>query len=106
MGRMKLDRAGRRGPRRTEGPQDFGDIENESSGEEFASLRDNIPFGSPASNQFGTYFIGYSRRLWVIERMLENMFVGDPRGRHDRILDYSRPLTGSTFFAQWLFVCK
>lgn len=61
-------------------------------------LRDNMPFGSPGTDTFGTYFIGYSRRLWVTERMLERMFVGDPTGKHDRILDYSRPLTGSTFF--------
>lgn len=71
----------------------------EASGEELAILRDNMPFGSPGSGVFGTYFIGYSRRLWVVEKMLERMFVGDPPGLHDRILDYSRPLTGSTFFA-------
>jgi putative iron-dependent peroxidase len=73
-------------------------IEDEQ-GEEQSILRDNMPFGSPASGQFGTYFIGYSRKLWVIERMLERMFVGDPPGMHDRILDYSTPITGVTFFA-------
>jgi putative iron-dependent peroxidase len=73
-------------------------IEDEH-GEEQAILRDNMPFGSPASGQFGTYFIGYSRKLWVVERMLEKMFVGDPPGMHDRILDYSKPVTGVTFFA-------
>lgn len=26
------------------------------------------------------------------------MFGGDPPGLNDRILDFSRPLTGSTFF--------
>ena len=62
-------------------------------------LRDNMPFGSPASGEFGTYFIGYSRYLWVIERMLERMFIGDPPGLHDRLLDFSTALTGSTFFA-------
>lgn len=62
-------------------------------------LRDNMPFGSPGSDEFGTYFIGYSRHLWVIEKMLERMFVGDPVGLHDRILDYSEPKTGVTFFA-------
>ncbi|PHH78821.1 hypothetical protein CDD80_6192 [Ophiocordyceps camponoti-rufipedis] len=61
-------------------------------------LRDNMPFGAPGSGQFGTYFIGYSARLWVTERMLERMFVGDPPGKHDRILDYSRAVTGGVFF--------
>lgn len=30
--------------------------------------------------------------------MLERMFIGDPPGLHDRLLDFSTPLTGSTFF--------
>lgn len=73
-------------------------IEDEN-GEEQEILRDNMPFGSPGAGEFGTYFIGYSRRLWVIEKMLERMFVGDPPGLHDRILNFSKPVTGTTFFA-------
>ena len=68
-------------------------------GVEHDILRDNMPFGSPGSSSFGTYFIGYSRYLWVIEKMLENMFIGDPPGAYDRLLDFSRATTGSTFFA-------
>lgn len=62
-------------------------------------LRDNMPFGRPGSKEFGTYFIGYSRHLWVTEKMMERMFVGDPPGLHDRVLDFSVPVTGTTFFA-------
>lgn len=62
-------------------------------------LRDNMPFGSPGAGEFGTYFIGYARYLWVIERMLQRMFIGDPPGLHDRLLDFSTALTGSVFFA-------
>ena len=62
-------------------------------------LRDNMPFGSPGSGQFGTYFIGYSRRLWVVEKMLQRMFIGDPPGLHDRLLDFSTAVTGCVFFA-------
>ncbi|WP_285726813.1 Dyp-type peroxidase [Psychromicrobium xiongbiense] len=62
-------------------------------------LRDNMPFGRPGSGEYGTYFIGYTRRLWVLERMLERMFIGDPVGLHDRILDFSTAHTGTTFFA-------
>ncbi len=61
-------------------------------------LRDNMPFGRPGQGEYGTYFIGYSRRLWVIEKMLERMFVGDPPGDYDRILDASTAVTGTTFF--------
>ena len=68
-------------------------------GNEHDILRDNMPFGSPSAGEFGTYFIGYSRKLWVIEKMLRRMFVGEPEGMHDRILDYSRAVSGSVFFA-------
>jgi len=62
-------------------------------------LRDNMPFATPGRGEYGTYFIGYSRHLWVIEKMLERMFIGDPPPLHDRILDFSKAVTGVTFFA-------
>lgn len=71
----------------------------DDQGNEHDILRDNMPFGSPAQGEFGTYFIGYSRKLWVTEKMLERMFIGAPPGMHDRILDYSTAVTGTTFFA-------
>jgi putative iron-dependent peroxidase len=68
-------------------------------GGELAILRDNMPFGRPGAGEFGTYFIGYAGRVWVIERMLERMFVGVPPGSYDRLLDFSTAMTGTTFFA-------
>ncbi|MDH2413862.1 Dyp-type peroxidase [Nocardioides sp. CER19] len=70
----------------------------DENGEEHDILRDNMPFGSPASGEVGTYFIAYARNLWVVEQMLTRMFVGDPPGMHDRLLDFSTAVTGSTFF--------
>ncbi len=70
----------------------------DDDGVEHDILRDNMPFGSPGHGEFGTYFIGYTARLWVIERMLERMFLGDPPGKHDRLLDASTALTGGVFF--------
>ncbi|MFG1705386.1 Dyp-type peroxidase [Nonomuraea sp. M3C6] len=67
-------------------------------GTEHQILRDNMPFGVVGRGEFGTYFIGYARTPTVTERMLERMFVGDPPARHDRILDFSIPVTGSLFF--------
>ena len=52
----------------------------------------------PGRGEFGTYFIGYTRSPWIIERMLKRMFVGDPPGFHDRILDVSTAVTGTMFF--------
>jgi putative iron-dependent peroxidase len=71
----------------------------DADGNEFDILRDNMPFGRPGRQEFGTYFIGYSRYLWVIEKMLQRMYVGDPPGAYDRLLDFSTPHTGTTFFA-------
>ena len=62
-------------------------------------LRDNMPFAVPGRGEYGTYFIGYSRHLWVIEKMLERMFIGNPPPLHDRILDFSKAVAGVTFFA-------
>ncbi len=71
----------------------------DADGNECDILRDNMPFGRPGQKEFGTYFIGYARYLWVIEKMLERMYIGDPPGAYDRLLDVSTPLTGITFFA-------
>jgi putative iron-dependent peroxidase len=68
-------------------------------GREIKILRDNMPFGKPGHGEFGTYFIGYSRSPRVTEQMLENMFIGQPPGNYDRLLDFSRAVTGSLFFA-------
>ena len=71
----------------------------DDAGNEYDILRDNMPFGRPGQNEFGTYFIGYTRYLWVIEKMLQRMYVGEPPGAYDRLLDFSTPHTGTTFFA-------
>ena len=57
-----------------------------------------MPFGTVGNGEFGTYFIGYSRTPAVTEQMLSNMFIGDPPGNTDRILDFSTAVTGGMFF--------
>src|SRR5271168_4416171 len=68
------------------------------NGIEFQIVRDNMPFGQVGSGEFGTYFIGYCRAPRVTEQMIENMFVGRPPGNYDRLLDFSRAVTGTLFF--------
>jgi porphyrinogen peroxidase len=68
------------------------------NGRQLQILRDNMPFGRPGHGEFGTYFIGYCRTPRVTETMLQNMFVGNPPGNYDRLLDFSHPVTGSLFF--------
>jgi putative iron-dependent peroxidase len=68
------------------------------NGREIKIVRDNMPFGQVGQGEFGTYFIGFSRSPRTIEQMLENMFIGRPPGNYDRILDFSRAVTGNLFF--------
>ena len=70
----------------------------DADGTERQIVRDNMPFGSIGAAEFGTYFIGYSADPGVIERMLQHMFIGDPPGNYDRILDFSTALTGNLFY--------
>ena len=70
----------------------------EENGEEQKIVRANMPFGEVGKGEFGTYFIGYARSPRRTEQMLENMFVGKPPGNYDRLLDFSRAVTGTLFF--------
>jgi putative iron-dependent peroxidase len=70
----------------------------DEQGQEHQIMRFNMPFGNAAGGEFGTYFIGYARDPDVVEEMLGNMFVGKPPGTSDRILDFSRAVTGTLFF--------
>jgi porphyrinogen peroxidase len=67
-------------------------------GTERQIMRFNMPFGRVGAGEFGTYFIGYAATPDVIELMLTHMFVGNPPGNYDRILDFSTPVTGCLFF--------
>ncbi|MFD9604939.1 Dyp-type peroxidase [Streptomyces sp. NPDC059970] len=67
-------------------------------GTEREILRANMPFGSFEQGEFGTYFIGYAADPGVTEQMLRNMFLGNPTGTYDRILDFSTAVTGTLFY--------
>jgi putative iron-dependent peroxidase len=70
----------------------------DADGNELKIVRHNMPFGELGKAEYGTYYIGYSRTPTVTERMLRNMFIGDPPGNTDRILDFSTSVTGGMFF--------
>ncbi|MET8542047.1 Dyp-type peroxidase [Kitasatospora sp. NPDC004799] len=71
-------------------------------GEERKIVRFNMPYGTFGSagrgGEAGTYFIGYAADPGVTEEMLRNMFVGNPPGTTDRLLDFSTAVTGGLFF--------
>nr|WP_202885877.1 Dyp-type peroxidase [Kribbella sandramycini] len=70
----------------------------DAEGNELQILRDNMPFGQIGTAEFGTYFIGYAKSPAVTELMLRRMFIGEPEGNHDRILDFSTAVTGTLLF--------
>ena len=71
---------------------------DDPDGNELKILRDNMPFGSIKGGEFGTYYIAYASTPDVPEQMLRRMFLGNPYGTYDRILDFSTATTGSLFF--------
>lgn len=74
-------------------------VVTDDDGTELKIVRHNMPFGEVGKGEYGTYFIGYSRAPEVTEQMLHNMFLGDPPGNTDRILDFSTAVTGGLFFS-------
>jgi putative iron-dependent peroxidase len=68
------------------------------NGTEVKILRHNMPFGRVTGGDAGTYFVGYARSLQPLEAMLEAMVIGRPPGNYDRLLDFTKPVTGTTFF--------
>jgi porphyrinogen peroxidase len=70
----------------------------DADGNQLQIVRANMPFGTLGNGESGTYYIAYAADPAVTERMLTNMFIGDPPGNTDRILDFSTALTGAMFF--------
>lgn len=67
-------------------------------GDDKKIVRSNIPFAHTSRGEYGTYFIGYASTFSTTRLMLERMFLGDPAGNSDRLLDFSTPTTGTLFF--------
>ena len=68
-------------------------------GDELKIVRANMPFANTSKGEYGTYFIGYAGTFSTTRTMLERMFVGEPEGNTDRLLDFSTAVTGTLFFA-------
>jgi porphyrinogen peroxidase len=70
--------------------------------DEFKIIRDNMPFGNISTNEMGNYFIAYASTFSTVKKMLNNMFIGSPKGNHDRLLDFNTLKTGTLFFVSTL----
>ena len=67
------------------------------SGEELPVYRRSVPYGTLAEH--GLQFIAFSADRARVDRMLGRMFGLDADGLHDRLTDFSRPVTGAFYFA-------
>lgn len=68
-------------------------------GDDLKIVRANMPFANTSKGEYGTYFIGYASTFSTTEKMLESMFIGNPPGNTDRLLDFSTPISGTLFYA-------
>jgi putative iron-dependent peroxidase len=69
----------------------------EVDGESLKLLRHSMPYGT--ADEHGLFFIAYAGRPDSFSRMLEAMIVADDAGHYDHLMDYTRAVTGATFFA-------
>ena len=74
----------------------------EEDGEELEILRRSYPYGT--TSEHGLFFIAYTRDLAIPEKMLRRIFGAD--GPNDHLMDFTRAVSGATFFAPSLPVLR
>jgi putative iron-dependent peroxidase len=76
----------------------------EENGEELEIVRHSFPYGS--TSEAGLFFIAYARDLAIPEKMLTRMYGTSGDGLHDRLMEFTRAVSGATFFAPSLELLK
>ena len=68
----------------------------ERDGGELQILRQSYPWGTV--REAGLYFAAYTKSLDIFDLMLARMMGATADGLHDRLMEFSRAVTGATFF--------
>ncbi len=76
----------------------------EEHGEELQIVRHSFPYGTVS--EAGLFFIAYTKDLGIPERMLRRMMGAAGDGLHDHLMDFTRAVSGATFFAPSLALLK
>ena len=76
----------------------------EERGEELEIVRHSFPYGTVSES--GLFFIAYSKNLDIPEKMLSRMMGITGDAMHDHLMDYTRAVSGATFFAPSLAVLR
>jgi len=69
----------------------------DDAGEELPIYRRSVPYGT--LSEHGLYFVAFSADQLRFRRMLDRIFGTAGDGRHDRLADFSRPVTGAFYYA-------
>jgi putative iron-dependent peroxidase len=77
-------------------------VETSVDGRELEIFRRSVPFGT--SQEHGLYFVAFSAERSRFDRMLARMLGTAGDGLHDRLTDFSRPVSGAYYFAPSLTV--
>jgi porphyrinogen peroxidase len=76
----------------------------EENGEELAIVRNSSPYGTVSEQ--GLFLVAYCKTLDTLERMLSRMIGAAGDGLHDRLLEFTRAISGAYFFAPSLDTLK
>lgn len=69
----------------------------EENGAELKIVRHSFPYGT--TTEAGLFFIAYTKSLDITDKMLARMIGASGDGAHDHLLQYTRAVSGATFFA-------
>jgi putative iron-dependent peroxidase len=76
----------------------------EEDGRELEIVRHSAPYGTVS--EAGLFFLAYTRTLDTTEKMLARMMGASGDGLRDHLMDFTRAVTGATFFAPSLEVLR
>ncbi len=76
----------------------------EEAGDELEIVRHSFPYGTVS--EAGLFFVAYTNDLAIPEKMLSRMMGSSGDGLHDHLMDFTRAVSGATFFAPSLKVLK
>jgi deferrochelatase/peroxidase EfeB len=69
----------------------------EEDGEELQIVRHSFPYDT--ISEAGLFFIAYTKDLSIPANMLSRMMSTTGDGKHDHLMDFTRAVSGATFFA-------
>jgi putative iron-dependent peroxidase len=72
-------------------------VMEDENGDEIEIWRRSVPFGTLLVQ--GLQFVAFSKDPTIFTRMLERMYGESEDGLHDQLTGFTKPVTGSVFFA-------